>query len=620
MSVITRVRGFLQRFIKGCGNIALVYKISWRLSKKAYLLGLLNSVILSNAQTYLAIFFAKEITDYLTYSVRTRSLLWDPTLFALTAALLLTKLAGSGLSNYLSVHGGDLRSAAAETYQNMLIGKISKIKLEYFDDSDFHDRLSRARHFAQTAVSQMDNVNSYVSGVVSIIIAAPLVAASGVWPAYVAGFLNIFYMIWYLRVANVSYSRYVTDTPASRKHTYFRGFFSRIQTIADMKLNETCDYFNDMQGKLYDEVAAGKRKVSKFSLIGEAVIIALDGVLQYAVYFYSALSAWRGLISVGGVAYIAGVSRTLSEAVKNVTVMTQAMYDTAINAEDLSYIMSCEEERPETGTLGELESLETRELRYTYPGSERESLRGVSLKIEKGQKVCVVGRNGAGKTTLVRLLTGLYSDFEGDILYNGKSFREVGNGDIYGLFTVAMQDYSKFPLTVADNIHISDGSADESRVRECAEAAGIAEAIERLPAGFDTYLDKQLEDDSAELSEGQWHKLALARALFRRRGALIFDEPSASLDPIAEKRFIDLLFESHKGKTVIIVSHSMSCCVAADKVIVMDGGNIVGEGTHAELMSRGGLYKEMFEAQSAGFLNGESDANGASAERGESVE
>lgn len=232
-------------------------------------------------------------------------------------------------------------------------------------------------------------------------------------------------------------------------------------------------------------------------------------------------------------------------------------------------------------------------------------LENISLQIKPREKVCIVGPNGAGKTTLSKLLLGLYSDYEGELFYSGKDGRTLDKRSVYGLFTVAMQAYCKYPFSVRDNITLSDPSnADENDLSEAITKVDAEDFISALKDGCETMLNKVFAEDGTELSEGQWHRLALARALYRKREVLMFDEPSNSMDPLAEKHFMDTLLEQYDAHTVIIISHRLSCCVNVDKIIVMDKGRIVDIGSHTELMQRGGLYKTMFVTQASEYEEG----------------
>ena len=328
-------------------------------------------------------------------------------------------------------------------------------------------------------------------------------------------------------------------------------------------------------------------------------------VSDYGLYFFCAYKAVTGGISAADFTYFVGISKNLTSSTRFVVSMIGSLYYTAMDMDNFRFILECEEERK--CTAGKLKSgfdgLKVKNLSFCYPGSQKEVLRDISFSVSPKEKVCIVGQNGAGKTTRSKLLIGLYNDFDGAIEYNGIDSESLDKQDVYGLFSVAMQDYCKYPLTVRDNIIISDWSdKDNGSVEEVSGQASADGFIAGLKDGYDTMLNKALSDDGTELSEGQWHKLVLARALYRDRDVLLFDEPSNSLDPIAEKNFMDALMEKYKDKTIIIISHRLSCCTTADKIIVMDDGKVVDIGNHKELMKRNGIYKTMFETQAAAYI------------------
>ena len=240
---------------------------------------------------------------------------------------------------------------------------------------------------------------------------------------------------------------------------------------------------------------------------------------------------------------------------------------------------------------------------FAYPGSERSIYRGLDLEIEAGRSLAVVGRNGAGKTTLVKLLTRLYEPDQGRILVDGLELARLDPGSWQRRVTAIFQDFVRYELPVYDNVELTGpGQAPErERLSAAARRAGALDLVDTLPAGWDTVLSRQY-DNGVDLSGGQWQRIALARAMAAEgAGVLVLDEPSANLDVRAEADLYDRFLDLTRGRTTILISHRFSTVRRADRIIVLEDGRVVEDGSHDTLMAAGGRYAEMFSLQAARF-------------------
>jgi ATP-binding cassette subfamily B protein len=243
--------------------------------------------------------------------------------------------------------------------------------------------------------------------------------------------------------------------------------------------------------------------------------------------------------------------------------------------------------------------IELRNVSFNYPGDEKPAISNINLKIEKGEKLALVGLNGAGKTTLVKLLCGFYQPTEGEILVNGIPIFEYDRDEYYSMISAVFQDTQILPVSIAGNISARRAeSTDSGRVRECLSLSGLDEKTAKLPDGENTLLVKELSPEATDLSSGEKQKLLLARALYKEARFLILDEPTASLDPIAENDIYLKYKDLARDKTSLFISHRLSSTRFCDRIILMENGRITEEGTHDSLMEAGGAYAHMFEVQS----------------------
>ena len=237
---------------------------------------------------------------------------------------------------------------------------------------------------------------------------------------------------------------------------------------------------------------------------------------------------------------------------------------------------------------------------FRYPQSHKNVFSDLSFVINAAEKVALVGENGAGKSTIVKLLLRFYKLESGRIEINGIDIQDIEIDSLLSQVAVLFQDFNQYTMTVKDNIAISDSTVDMKRVRRAAGLSGALEIIEALPKKFDTYLNPSLKD-GVELSGGQWQKIALARAFYRDANIMILDEPTSAIDAKAEYEIFNNIFESHDGKTALIVSHRFSTVRKADRIVVLEKGRVVETGSHKDLLKKDGLYAEMFNKQAEGY-------------------
>ena len=257
----------------------------------------------------------------------------------------------------------------------------------------------------------------------------------------------------------------------------------------------------------------------------------------------------------------------------------------------------------------EFESIEFKNVSFTYPDTTKEILKNVSFKITKGETIAIVGVNGAGKSTLVKLLLRFYDANEGEILYNGINVKEYNVASLRNAFATVFQDYKNFAVSVNENIMCHECSEEEKQIAEKAlKQSGVWEKISSLPKGADTVLTREFEIDGAGLSGGENQKVSAARLFARDFQIAILDEPSSALDPIAEYKMYENLIDVTKDKTVIYISHRLSSAVLSDRIYVLGNGTILESGSHAELMAQGGEYSKMFTLQASSY-KGESEVS-----------
>jgi ATP-binding cassette subfamily B protein len=318
------------------------------------------------------------------------------------------------------------------------------------------------------------------------------------------------------------------------------------------------------------------------------------------------VSVHRLSLSGAGAALI-GV-RILASQVNQIFSGISAIFEASLFLSDFRSFTEQYGRPPGSSSSGEqldmFDELTISTLGFTYPGTSREVLSGVSLNVHRGQVLALVGENGSGKTTLAKLLAGLYRPTKGTIAWDGTDIAELELATIRRHVSVIFQDFVRFPLTARENIALGAGtlSAVDQDLRTATTPVGAREFLESLPNGYDTILSKEYAG-GVDLSVGQWQRVAMARALFRDAQFVVLDEPTAALDARAEAELFTTIRESLRDKTVLLISHRFSSVRHADHIYVLHQGRIIEHGGHAELMRAKGTYSELFDLQASGYLD-----------------
>ena len=245
-------------------------------------------------------------------------------------------------------------------------------------------------------------------------------------------------------------------------------------------------------------------------------------------------------------------------------------------------------------------TIEFQNVWFKYPNTDSYIFENLNFKINKNEKIAIVGTNGAGKTTIVKLICGLFEPNEGQVLVNNVDLKTIDKEDYQKLISTVFQDYDIYALTVLENV--GGINYDREKVMNCIASVGLKEVIERLPNSYDTNLLKVIDENGVDLSGGQKQKIAIARALYKEGGIVILDEPTSALDPLAEAEIYENFNQLSKDKMAIYISHRMSSSIFCDRILVIDGGIVSDFDTHQNLMlKKNSLYYKLFTTQAKNY-------------------
>ncbi len=493
-----------------------------------------------------------------------------------------------------------------------VLGVSTKVDLIEYDRPTFHDRLQRARVNASVRPLQIAN------GVIGLIGGGASVLAVGaallfIEPAIlllivVGGIPSVFLNRLSSRVLHAFAVR---QTPGDRRRGYLYQILTRKEEAQEVRAFDSSEALRQEHDRIFDErIVDLKTTVRRRTLYGilagvmAAVVTVGSIVLLLAFVRMGRISISDAAVALAAVVLLAGRIRGLVASTGN-------LYEGALFLEDFTDFVAAEQHvSSRAATSGSIspkplpafKRIEFEGVGFTYPSRTEPSLQDLTLSIEHGEVIALVGENGSGKTTLIKLLAGLYRPTEGSIRWDGSDVAEFELADLREHVAVIFQDYARYFLTAHENIAISRISQvnDRSRVLMAAERAGAHQFLSSLPAGYDSLLGPSFEGGS-DLSIGQWQRVALARAYFRDSPMLILDEPTASLDPRGEYEIFQQVRRLAEGHTVVLVSHRFSSVRAADRILVLEEGRITEEGDHDALLARGGRYAELFGMQAEGY-------------------
>lgn len=380
---------------------------------------------------------------------------------------------------------------------------------------------------------------------------------------------------------------------------YYYNLCRDFSAAKDIRLYGFTDYFMSAVARIIYDLEQINQKFMRQNIKVGGTRALLNLLRELVAYAYLTYLVCRGRLSVSDFIFyfgiITGFSNWILNAVYQYSNLERCCNDCAAFRE---FVESTEksESKPNVN-FDSVDSIEFKNVSFTYPSAEKSTINNMSFKVNKGENIAVVGENGAGKTTAVKLLCGLYYPTSGDILVNGKSSLDFSSDSYFNLFSAVFQDYYFMPMTIAENV-CTTSDYDKVKLYAAFEKAGIADKINTLPDKEKSYMIKDVYKEAVDFSGGEKQKLLLAKAIYKNAPVLILDEPTAALDPIAENELYLKYNEMTNGKISFFISHRLSSTRFCDRILFIKDGRIAESGTHEELMALKGSYYRMYQVQS----------------------
>ncbi len=501
-----------------------------------------------------------------------------------------------------------LRALLGQRVNELILMKALTLSMVQFEDSELYDKMTRARREASSRpLSLVGRTFGLVQDGLSLVMFGGLLLKFSGWTVVILVAAAIPAFLAETRFAGHAFRLMRWQSQEYREQTYLETLIAREDAATEVKLYQLGPTFLQRYRSVFQQMYRDDRNLTLRRGLWRYLLGLLSTGAFYLAYVWIVLETIAKRISLGDLTMYLVLFRQGQTTVSNILGGISSMYEDSLYLSNLYEFL----DEPVDGNVGGAivgskpgDGLRFESVSFHYAGSETPAIQDVSFHLAPGEKLAIVGENGSGKTTLIKLLTRLYNPTQGRILLDGLDLQEWDVDYLQQRIGVIFQNFVKYQFTVGENIGAGDVTAidDETRWREAATKGTANQVIDSLADGYQTRLGRWFKD-GRELSGGQWQKIALSRAFMRvNADILVLDEPTSAMDPEAEMQIFEEFRSMTQTQMAIVISHRFSTVRMADRILVLDRGKVLEQGTHEELVRSGQKYARLFRLQAAGYL------------------
>ncbi len=495
-----------------------------------------------------------------------------------------------------------------QRFEVIILKKRTEIDLGHYESPDFQNLLTRAFRKSIWPLLELTDLQVRIIGSIATFILTSIIATRlSLWVYLVVVISSVPSFIVSLKYGSKTWTVWAENSPRQKKYQHVRNHINGRNGIIQAKILQASGRLVDMADEILGAFRKDQLKVDRRNLWWSS-FASVVGAAGVGIGFYIIVGkVTNGSETVGSMVFLVSVLGQLVGSINSILQDFSRQFERNLYVDEIFQVLDTKPfinriENPVSLNLKQPPLIEFKNVSFRYSGGTKDILKKVSFTIKPGEKIALVGKNGAGKSTLVKLLARIYDPTEGDIFVNGVNLKEIDPSEWSSYLGILLQDYLSYDFTVEDSISMgrADKEIDKEKVEKAAAVSDAKEFISEFKDGFGQQLGRDFENGT-ELSKGQQQKMALARIIYRDGLVTILDEPTASIDALAEEYIFNQMVGASTGKTLIVITHRFNTTQNLDKIIVLNEGCLVEAGNHDELLAKKGEYASMYESQAKAF-------------------
>lgn len=483
----------------------------------------------------------------------------------------------------------------------MVLEETKKFTLCDYENSKIYDLIQRAEQdIGLRPYNIVISLLSLSNGVINLFFSIFIMVTWHWWMIGIFMVLPLLTFNYFNEITKFEYKTIYNRTELERKSWYISHLLTKDNYIKEVRNLDLHNHLMKEFKLLRKNFYLQNIKISKKKTIFACIYDFYNFMSSFVILIVASLETLSSKILVGNLMTYINTSSKVETSVKTIVNSLFSLYQESMYVNNIESFMKYTplDVENENIHISCINNIEIKNLSYKYQNQHEYVLKNINLSLKKGDIIAIVGKNGSGKSTLIKILSGQYTNFEGEVLINGININEINKKDLYKQINILFQDFNKFQFTVKDNIGFGNLEElnDLNKIKECASISGADEFINKLEKKYDQRIGSWFSE-GVELSGGQWQKLGISRLFMKNGDCYILDEPTAALDPLSEYEFFLKIRNNLKDKIGIFVTHRFINAKFANKIIVLDNGKIIESGKHEDLLKNKGLYFKMFKVQ-----------------------